>query len=116
MKERRLEGCECIEIRSVLSKDGTGSWNVGNPVTVSVRVALGRDEWCLSLRVRLPDVGPMNEIPRVGLPSPICVELKMGRDPPLLMKMNVRSEDNWLSTRNCDKSESEVSRKSGESR
>ena len=91
----------------VVSKDGTGSSDVEaveDPFMASLSVALDRDERCLSLRVRLPDVGPMNEIARVGLLSPISVELKLGGTPPLLMKMNVWSEGNWL-FRNFDKSE-----------
>jgi hypothetical protein len=68
---------------------GWGSLNPGNPVTV--RVASGRDERCLSLRARLPDDGPKNEIARVGFSSPISVDVMMGIDPGLVMKMNVRS-------------------------
>jgi len=64
INERRSEGCGWSVISLVVSENGT--LNVGNPVTVSLRIASGRDEWCLSLRVRLPDDGPKNEIARVN--------------------------------------------------
>jgi hypothetical protein len=64
VKERRSEGCGWSVMSWVVSEDGMGSLNMGNPVTV--RVASGRDERCLGLRVRLPDDGPKNEIAKVG--------------------------------------------------
>ena len=48
------------------SVDRAGTWNAGDPVmSPMMRVVLGVDARCLSLRVRLPDIGPKNDIAMV---------------------------------------------------
>ena len=56
------EGLAWRVISSIVSKDERESWN---DVPLTVRFPLCGVERCLSLRMRFPDVGPMNETARV---------------------------------------------------